>query len=194
MKDWEDQESWRDFYETYRRLIYTVARKSGLSPIEAEDTLQETVTAVARNIKSFNYDPNKGSFKGWLLQQTSWQIINQFRKRQKHLANRFDETGKTGLMEKVPDPASLEVAASLWDKEWEQNLAAVAMERVKAKVEPRTFQMFQLYVLKEWPARKVAKSLGVGATSVYVAKHRVSALLEEEVRALQKKAGARARS
>jgi len=188
LKDWNDQTSWRDFYDTYWRLIYGVALKSGLSEAEAEDALQETLVAVASKIKEFKYDPALGRFKNWLLTLTRWKIADQRRKRQRHtqsVQGRADETSRTDLIERVPDPASLEVPESLWDAEWESNLMARATECVKEKVEPRTFQMFQLYVLKEWPVSRVAKTLGVSYTQVYVAKHRVSALLKKEIKRLE---------
>ena len=31
LKNWDDQESWRDFFDTYWRLIFNLARKAGLS-------------------------------------------------------------------------------------------------------------------------------------------------------------------
>jgi DNA-directed RNA polymerase specialized sigma24 family protein len=51
LKNSEDQASWQDFFDTYGRLIYGVAIKSGLTEAEAQDAVQETVIAVARNIK-----------------------------------------------------------------------------------------------------------------------------------------------
>jgi DNA-directed RNA polymerase specialized sigma24 family protein len=57
-----DSRSWQTFFDTYWRLIYNVARKSGLSDDHAQDVLQETVIAVARKIPDFRYDPAKGSF------------------------------------------------------------------------------------------------------------------------------------
>lgn len=192
LKDWDDQRSWQDFNDTYKPLIYAVALKSGLSPAEADDAVQETLVAVASKIKEFKYDPALGSFKGWLLTLTRWRIADQYRKRQRHVQGRAnetsktDETRKTDLLERVPDPASLEIPDRLWDAEWKSNLTARASECVREKVEPRTFQMFQLYVLKDWPVSRVAKTLGVSCTQVYVAKHRVSALLRKEIKRLER--------
>ena len=67
LQDLGDNESWRVFFETYWRLIYNVARRSGLNDDAAQEVVQETVIAVARKIPSFRYDPEKGSFKSWLL-------------------------------------------------------------------------------------------------------------------------------
>ena len=35
LKNWEDQESWKTFFDTYWRLIYNVAIKAGLTDQEA---------------------------------------------------------------------------------------------------------------------------------------------------------------
>ena len=83
LKDWDDQESWRDFFDTYWKLIYGVAIKAGLSGVEAQEVVQETVIAVAKKIPEFKTDPAFGSFKAWLLHLTRWRIADQFRKRQR---------------------------------------------------------------------------------------------------------------
>jgi hypothetical protein len=58
-----DDASWYTFFETYWRLIYNVARKSGLSDDESQEVVQETVISVARKMPDFHYDRAKGSFK-----------------------------------------------------------------------------------------------------------------------------------
>ena len=81
LKDWEDERSWRDFFETYWRLIYSTARKGGLSDAESQEVVQETVITVAKQMKEFKYDPAIGSFKGWLKLITRRRIVDQYRKR-----------------------------------------------------------------------------------------------------------------
>src|ERR1041385_6847988 len=81
LQNWDDQESWKDFFDTYWRLIYSAAVNSGLSEAEAQDVVQETVICVARDIQKFKRDRAKGSFKGWLRNLTRWRIKDQLRKR-----------------------------------------------------------------------------------------------------------------
>src|ERR1043166_1612064 len=81
LQDWDDQESWRTFFDTYWRLIHATAIKSGLSESEAEEVVQETVIAVAKGIHKFRRDRAMGSFKGWLKNLTRWRIADQLRKR-----------------------------------------------------------------------------------------------------------------
>src|SRR3954453_22160611 len=83
LKDWQNEESWKVFFDTYWRLIYSAAVKAGLSDAEAQDVVQETVISVLKSMPGFEYNAGKGSFKGWLLRLTNWRIGDQIRKRQR---------------------------------------------------------------------------------------------------------------
>src|SRR6266576_154958 len=110
LKESNAQVSWRQFFETYWRLIYTTALGAGLTDSEAQEVVQETVLTVVRKIKSFRYDPAVGSFKGWLLTIVRWRIGDQFRKRQQQIdfsgARRPTRTSGTATLERIPDPAA----------------------------------------------------------------------------------------
>ncbi len=189
LKDADDEESWQKFFDTYWKLIYSVAIKSGLTDAEAQDVVQETVIAVARNILAFKYDPKVCSFKSWLLQVTRSRISNQFRNEKRHRAAQRrspDETSGTALLERIPDPAGSHLDA-LWDEEWAKNLMDAAIHRVKRRVDIVQFQIFDFYVLKKWPVRKVAATLGVNVGQVYLARHRVAKLVKKEIKNLEAK-------
>src|ERR1051326_4040811 len=85
----EDHESWKDFFDTYWRLIYSVASRSGLTESEAQDVVQETIITVARDIHKFKRDRALGSFKGWLRHTIQWRIADQFRKRPRENRHTF---------------------------------------------------------------------------------------------------------
>src|SRR5436190_24241879 len=125
-----DEASWRLFFETYCRLLYNVARKSGLSDSDAQDVVQETVIAVARKMPEFRYDPAKGSFKNWLLLITRRRIHDYFRRF--YRANRAEATATPEANETIPAgdlPPDAELQAA-WDYEWKQNLFHAALDRV----------------------------------------------------------------
>ena len=185
--DWDDRKHWQEFFDTYWKLIYSTARKSGLTDVEAQEVVQETVITVAKNIDKLKYDPAIGSFKGWLLQITRWRIADQFRKREPGNAKppRSADDRLTATIERVPDSHVVDLDA-VWEKEWQENLFDAAIARVKRKVDPKQFQIFDCYVRKEWPAQKCAEQLRVNIGQVYLARHRVSALLKKEIKALEK--------
>src|SRR4029453_4249259 len=81
LANWDDQRRWQEFFDTYWKLIYSAARKSGLNDAESQEVVQETIITVAKNVGKLRYDPAVGSFKGWLLNITRWRIADQFRKR-----------------------------------------------------------------------------------------------------------------
>jgi RNA polymerase sigma-70 factor (ECF subfamily) len=191
LKNWEDQESWQDFFDTYWKLIYSVARKAGLTDAEAQDIVQETVISVARKIEGFRYNPAVCSFKTWMLRLTRWRIINQIKKRRhEQAAEPFGPRATADALELPPEevPVGFELEA-IWDQEWERNLLDAALERVKRQVAPEQFQIFDLYCLEQWPAQKIARTLGVSVSRVYLAKHRISHLLAREVKRLEKLGG-----
>lgn len=183
LDNWEDQRTWDEFYQTYWRLIYSVAIKSGLRSEEAFDCVQETILSIAKQSKKKLYDPEQGSFKTWLMNMTRWRINDQFRKRKKDTAmsgSGGEEDRKTAVIDRVEDPKG-DVLDRLWDVEWKKNLADAALSRVKSQVSPKQYQIFDYYVVKQWEAKKVQDHLGVSMAQVYLAKHRVGSILKKEL-------------
>jgi RNA polymerase sigma factor (sigma-70 family) len=191
LRDWDDQEGWRNFFDLYWKLLYCVAIKAGLSDSEARDVVQETIVAVARNMREGQFTRKQGSFRAWLLTILHRRIIAHFRQRErspKRLHIESEGTDLTPLIERLPAPSS-EDLQEIWDNEWSRNIADAALERVKALVSPRQYQVFSLYVIKGRPAREVARLLGINIAQVYLAKFRVMALVKKEARNLEVQAG-----
>src|SRR5262249_15481287 len=161
--------SWRVFFDTYWRLIYNVARKAGLADVDAQDVVQETVIAVARKIPEFRYDPDKGSFKQWLLLITRRRIHDQFRRQ--YRAEPFATLLETHALERTQSPvlspdAQIEAA---WESEWREALLQASLVRVRQRCSPKHYQVFDYCVLQNLPAPEVARMLGMSAAQVYLA-------------------------
>jgi RNA polymerase sigma factor (sigma-70 family) len=188
LKDWGDQAGWQEFFDTYWRLIYAIALKAGLSDAEAQDIVQDTILTVAKAMPNFDYDPVRGSFKGWLCKTTRWRIDDHLRRRARHPAvERLpQEDSGTPAAERVPDPASLDWDA-VWEAEWMRNFMDAAIEKVKRQVKPIQYQLFDCHVLKGWPMREVGQKLRVSIAQVYFAKVKITSLLKKELRDLERK-------
>ena len=186
LTDWDDQKSWEEFYEIYSKLIFEFACKAGLNETEAKDVVQETMATVAKQIHQFHADGGRGSFKSWLLQLARWRVTDQRRKRlDVVVVNEGDsDTGsQTSVLNRVPDPASLNLDA-LWNDNWRRNITQIALARLKNKVDPAQYQMFHLHVIKELRGRLVAEKLGVRTPQVYFASYKISRLLKKEIKRL----------
>ena len=187
LKEWNDSASWYEFFQVYNKSIHKIATGRGLTHIEAEEVVQETMVAVARHMPEFSYDRAIGSFKSWLFTITRRSIG-------KHLKRRLTgdspatNPGYTDLTEELEsyiDPApGLE---QQWDEEWRLNLIHLAMDRVRRRIKPKQYQLFDLYVTQHLPMEQVTKMLNVSSAQVYMAKLRVSAMIRHEVNVIEKK-------
>jgi len=188
LRNLQDHASWQQFFDTYWKLIYCAAIKSGLSDQEAEDVVQETVIGVARNMETFEYRPESCSFKGYLMHITRRRIIDRLRKHGRRplfvpLTSGTD-TSDRGMQ--VVDETAEKAFIQIWDEECEKNLMDAALERVKKAVKPEHYQIFYLYGIKKMPLQKVCDLLNVSAAKVYVVQHRVARLVKREVQTLAK--------
>jgi RNA polymerase sigma-70 factor (ECF subfamily) len=179
IRDGQDQEAWQQFVQLYAPVVYGFARKRGLQDADAADVMQDVLRSVARVAAQLEYDPSRGSFRGWLYTIARNKIINFF------AANRHNigrATGGPEARERLESVAGSEWEfAESWDEEYERNLAIVAMQHVQGEVQPLTWQAFWQTAVEGKQAREVAAALGMSPGSVYVARSRVLARLKEEV-------------
>jgi len=165
LKQLDDQASWQEFVKLYGRLLYSVASRSGLTPEEADEAVQETLISVAKTMPGFKYDPSVCSFKNWLRHLAHKRIADQFRKRPPAGVSAPTlppgATSQTAPLDRIPDPR-------------------------KERISPEQFQIFDCYAFKQWPVKEVTQLLGVSSTQVYLAKFRVLRLLRKEVRRLER--------
>jgi RNA polymerase sigma-70 factor (ECF subfamily) len=179
LKNWEDQTSWQEFFDVYWKLIYGVARQGGLTEMEAQDVVQETMVSVAKHMPAFKYDPAIGSFKTWLLNMTRWRMADQLRKRSQipGLSPVHDESVLDAL-DNVADSAGVNLE-KVWDVEWENNLLEAAIAKARRRLDPQKYQIFDFCVNKGWDVAKVAEAFSISADQVYLDKHRVARLIKE---------------
>jgi RNA polymerase sigma factor (sigma-70 family) len=193
LKNRSDDESWMTFYDTYRRPIYNTAVKAGLRDPEAKDVVQETIISVMKIMPNFHYDQKKGRFKAFLMRITRRRIADEFRKRDKILATA--DAGKLEIeseefrdeLDSVPDQS--DELSKIWESEWEENLSAAALERVKKSVDLKQYQIFDLFVFKNMKVSQIAETMGVNRAHVYLIKHRIQNLLKKECEQIRQGAG-----
>lgn len=189
LKDWSDEKSWREFFEIYWRLIYNTALKAGLSSEESQEVVQETMLTLAKRLPGFRYDPNLGSFKGFLLHTTRWRIRDQWKKQKRAVGASslvIEKSSEDAVVARMADPTETDLEA-IWNDEWEKNLMAAALTRVKRQVNPKHYQLFDLAVIKEWPIEEIVKTMGVTGQQVYTAKSRVGKRVEQELKEIAAK-------
>src|SRR5215468_8731061 len=112
IRDGRDQEAWRQFVQLYAPVVYAFARKRGLQDADAADLMQDVLRTVAGAAGRLNYDPSRGTFRGWLYTVARNKIFN-FLDRGRHRADRA--TGDSGTRERLEEHPEAEMGlAASW--------------------------------------------------------------------------------
>ena len=160
-----DEGSWSTFYANYSRLVYAIGERSGLSADDCEDLVQEVMRTIFSNKDCFRYDPATGKFRTYLTGIVKHKVCDFYRKRDDRMVAGDEET-----MQEAADLANrLDDACT---EERKNHILNVALMELREKVEPETFDAFQMYVLQERLPREVADALSISESAVYVYKNR----------------------
>ena len=174
VRDAADGPAWVQFVQIYTPLIYGFARKKGLQDADAADLTQDILAAVARAIRKLEYDPDKGSFRGWLFTAVRHRLRHYLVHKPHQPQGSGDSQAQQLLAEQ---PAQAEEAD--WDQAFERRIFHWAADRVRPTVTEATWQAFWQTTLEGGEPKQVAQRLGMGVAAVYMAKSRVLKRLKE---------------
>ena len=175
LPDAADAAAWDEFTAVYGPLVYRLARRRGLQPADADDLVQEVLTAVARSVEDWLSNPNRGPFRAWLLAIARNLTINFLtRPRTRAMC-----TGDSSVARRLAQHAANGDAASEFELEYRREVFRWAAEQVRAAVTEKTWEAFWRTSVEEQPVGAVAMQLQMSVGSVYIAKSRVMARLRE---------------
>jgi len=184
VKDKSDNDAWADFTFYYRKYIYNLVRKMGLSHHDAEEIVQSVILKAWNVLPTFDYKPEKGRFRGWLCTVAGNETRNFLRAQGRRTAPL--ESLEWEAEEQTPENATVRPEIEKFaQQEWESYLPELAWKTISTEFEPQVLKCFQLFA-EGVEAREIAKRLGIAESSVYVYKKRVQDRLTQEVARLQK--------
>lgn len=174
IRDPADQTAWATFVGLYTPLIHGYCRQRGLQDADAADVAQEVMRSVAGAIRRFEYDPQRGSFRGWLLTITRNKLRNFLGAQVRQPATVSDTTL---LCQVEASPTPDEEAG--WEQDYRRRLFGWAAATVQQEVKPGTWRAFCLTAIEDLTAAEAAAATGLSPGGVYVARCRVTARLRE---------------
>ncbi len=182
LRDGNDAAAWHEFLRLYAPLIYGFARKRGLQDADAADLMQEVLRSVSRAVDRLEYDPTRGTFRGWLFTVTRNKVFNFLESRSRRVVGSGDSRVQAKLEQHADSDGTL---SGDWEADYQRTLAAQAMVRVKEEFQVATWQAFLLTAVEGQTPAHVAKKVGLSVGAVYVAKSRVIARLRQEIETMQ---------
>lgn len=133
-----------------------------------------------RELPSFQYDPLKGRFRGWLRSI----LVNQLRGywRSQKSRPRTDSDFFEKILAQLEDESS--DLTRLWDEEHDQHVSRRLLALIEPDFAPTTWRAFRQLMDGE-PAQKVAADLGISVNAAYLAKSSVLKRLRQEMEGLR---------
>lgn len=177
-----DPEAWRRFVELYTPLVARWCRSARLQEADAADVGQEVFRSVTGAIGSFDYDPSRGSFRGWLKTITRNKLHDFYRRKP---AGGDGAGGDDALaaLNAVPAPE----AESDDDATQEESLLLRrALDMVLGELNETHRKGFLRIVVGGEDPACVAQELGTTPNALYLIKSRVKRRLREEFSGLLK--------
>src|SRR5262249_47442642 len=77
----EDRRAWSQFVSLYQPMIQAWGRRFGLQNDDVEELTSRLLTKLVEALPRFNYDPDKGNFRGWLKTITQRELATFARER-----------------------------------------------------------------------------------------------------------------
>ena len=174
-----DEVSWTEFYDTYKRLLYTVGRQSySLNTGEIEELIQEVMMTFFDASKTFKYDKDKGKFRSYLKKIFYYKAL-KFKGKKKKTAEKITsvESDEFGI-DDLPEPTDSNLD-KIWDEEWQKHVMHQALHEVKDTIDPKTFQVFYHVAIEGQSPQEVADVFETNANNVYAIKARITKKLTE---------------
>jgi RNA polymerase sigma-70 factor (ECF subfamily) len=170
LRNQSDEEAWLLFVNLYTPLLRRWASQIGLPAVDSDDLVQEILLIALAKLPSFTYS-HDGSFKAWLRKTAENKSIEFFRRR-KVVGRGTGDAGLSGVS--VPADAS-----RFWDHEFNQHLAARALELMQREFHETTWKACWELTFNNRPAAEVGPELGISPNACYVAKGRVLRRMRE---------------
>src|SRR5688572_1754203 len=174
VRDLTDNAAWVQFVEIYTPLIYRYCRNRGLQEADAADVAQEVMCVAAKGMPDFEYDAQRGKFRGWML-QTARNRLYKFFERRRRAPQSADETTVQQFVDQEPTPEE----ETQWEEEYRRRLFGWATEKAKPEFQSATWDAFWLTAVDLISVKEVAGRLGISVGAVYIARSRVTARLRE---------------
>lgn len=171
-------DAWSEFLEVYEQAIYEFSRRRGLQDADAWDVTQEVLAAVENKVGSWQPEPSKGKFRGWLFRVARNIAVDKVIEQSRRAAASGD-TKVAQLLAELPE--SQEQQSTIFWVEYRRTLMSWAVDQIKPQFKETSWRSFLMTTVEGKNPELVAQELGISIGSVYAAKFRIVARIRKQV-------------
>jgi RNA polymerase sigma factor (sigma-70 family) len=181
-EDPADPLAWDEFVKRYQPMIRSWCLKWGSQPADADDVAQQVLFKLLTAMKQYRRQAGSG-FRGWLKTVTHNAWLD-------FVSSRRISAPYPASINSITDSSdALADLEKQMEQAFERELLELAMSRVEQRVKPSTWEAFRLTAVENLQGVEVARRLNIEVSNVFVHKHRVLKMLEEEMTILKDKRG-----
>ena len=178
--DPRDAAAWDEFVGIYRPVIVRLALAHGLQQCDADDLAQQVLLSVARRVPDWEADPQRARFRTWLGRVVRNAALNAITRRKPDRA-----VGGTTALTLINGKVALDCDdVELIELEWRRQAFRWIADQIRDEFQPKTWEAFWLTAVDGLSAAEAAKQTGKSIGAVYVARSRIMARFQEQVRTL----------
>ncbi len=165
-----DEISWSEFYSLYAPLVFAIGRRLGMTQEDCEDLMQEIMLTLFNGKEILQYDESKGKFRTYFGQIVCHKALKMI---QRSARSSFPAPARD--VSDAPHPApgvqpdhrkQDDPFQEIFDEEYNSYLLTLALNELKTRIEPETYDIFEMVALQGRPPKEVAKHLGVTRAAV----------------------------
>lgn len=176
-----DSGSWQRLVDLYTPLLRDWLRRATLQAQDVDDLVQEVFGVLVKELPGFEYERERGKFRGWLRTIMANRLRAFYRARQSRPMTAGDsDYGR--MADQLEDPHS--DLSRLWNQEHDQHICRRLLELIKPDFESTTWQAFKRQTIDGVKPADAAKELGISINAVFIAKSRVMRRLRQEIKGL----------
>jgi RNA polymerase sigma-70 factor (ECF subfamily) len=179
-RDCSDQGAWHRLTELYSPLIEKWVRPNVAQRADAEDVVQDVLTALVRELPRFDHNQRPGAFRAWLRTITVHRLRAYWERRDSGPATGGQDQHEA--LVQLADPAS--ALSQTWDEEHDRHVTKTLLQSIRLEFQPATWQAFERQVQHGHSASQVAAELSLTVNAVLIAKSRVLKRLREKAAGL----------
>lgn len=179
IRDTDNDAAWNEFVSIYGPLIRGFCLRRGLQESDAADVSQEVIRKVAGTVHSFEYEPERGSFRSWLFTVVRNQI-NLFIRKQKRQPSVWNDTA---IIRRLEADSTFDLESE-WDREYNEHVLNWAAGTVRREFKESTWRAFWRTAVEGVDAPRAAAELGLTVGAVYIARSRVLARMKAKIQTL----------
>lgn len=172
----EQGAEWQELCGRYLPVLRRFTRQLGLDEHESEDAAQEALLRFVRQYRAGHYQRERGRLRSFMF-TVAHSVARDLQRRS------WIQRGLIVNSEEIGDQAQT-WAQTIWEEEWERELFARALDRLRPEVEPHTMEAFECFALRGESAASISARLGMTENSIYLAKRRLLRRLRELINAM----------